>query len=117
MFGLRTVGSILRHLSSSLRAKPIQLSAVSSSPIPQHELVDEEHCPAYNPKVFYPAKPGETLAERYQLLVKIGWGTRSTVWLAQDMARYVWWCSCYIVKSKLLIRMVDSGTDGSLEDC
>lgn len=63
----------------SLRVKPAQLPAASASPIRQSELVDEELCPAYNAKCFYPAKPGEILANYYQLLVKIGWGTRSTV--------------------------------------
>jgi hypothetical protein len=35
-------------------------------------------------KYFYPAKPGEVLADRYQILVKVGWGVSSTVWLARD---------------------------------
>ncbi|KKZ62330.1 hypothetical protein EMCG_00404 [[Emmonsia] crescens] len=72
-----------------LRAKPAQIPLAGfASPIPQHELVDEEVCPGYNSKYFYPAKPGEILANHYQLLVKIGWGTRSTVWLARDMTRH-----------------------------
>jgi hypothetical protein len=33
----------------------------------------------------YPAKPGEVLADRYQTLVKVGWGVSSTVWLARDL--------------------------------
>lgn len=72
-----------------LRTKPLQFPpAQCAPPIPQHELVDEEASPAYNPKYFYPAKPGELLANHYQLLVKIGWGTRSTTWLAKDITRY-----------------------------
>ncbi|KAK9571763.1 hypothetical protein V6Z88_000140 [Aspergillus fumigatus] len=73
----------------SLRTKPLQFPpAQCAPPIPQHELVDEEASPAYNPKYFYPAKPGELLANHYQLLVKIGWGTRSTTWLAKDITRW-----------------------------
>ncbi|EKV12171.1 hypothetical protein PDIG_33590 [Penicillium digitatum PHI26] len=36
------------------------------------------------PQIFYPANPDELLAHRYQLLVKVGWGISSTVWLARD---------------------------------
>ena len=74
----------------SLYTKPTQLlSNSSATPIPRHELVDEETGPAYNPRSYYPAKPGQVLASHYQLLVKIGWGTRSTVWLARDITRHV----------------------------
>ncbi|PLN85265.1 protein kinase [Aspergillus taichungensis] len=69
---------------------PVQLPLASTSPVLQHELVDEELCPAYDSKCFHPAKPGEILGNCYQLLVKIGWGTHSTVWLARDMTRHVW---------------------------
>lgn len=40
--------------------------------LPQHERKDEERCPDYDLNPFYPAKPGEELANRYQTLVK-GW--------------------------------------------
>ncbi|GLA99918.1 hypothetical protein AtubIFM57143_008619 [Aspergillus tubingensis] len=75
---------------SFLRAKPLQLSRPPSTtaPIPQHVLVDEELSPGYNPRHYYPAKPGEVLADHYRLLVKIGWGSGSTVWLARDVARH-----------------------------
>ncbi|CAP99560.1 Pc22g22720 [Penicillium rubens Wisconsin 54-1255] len=62
----------------------------SGPPIPQQELVDEEVCPDYNPATFYPAKPGEVLAKKFQLIVKIGWGSQSTVWLARDISRLKW---------------------------
>ncbi|KAJ5852777.1 uncharacterized protein N7529_012162 [Penicillium soppii] len=54
-------------------------------PLPPGILVDEEISPVYNSKYFYPAKPGEILASRYQTLVKVGWGVSSTVWLARDL--------------------------------
>lgn len=75
---------------SFLRSKPIQLSpSFSTTSISRRELVDEELGPGYNPNHYYPATPGEVLANRYQLLVKIGWGTASTVWLAKDVGRYI----------------------------
>ncbi|KMK60538.1 protein kinase, putative [Aspergillus fumigatus Z5] len=54
-------------------------------PLPPGILVDEEISPVYDSKYFYPAKPGEVLADRYQTLVKVGWGVSSTVWLARDL--------------------------------
>lgn len=56
--------------------------------LPQNELLDEEISPSYDPKRFYPANPGDVLASRYQILVKVGWGVSSTVWLARDMRGY-----------------------------
>ncbi|KAH3544134.1 hypothetical protein KXW20_009012, partial [Aspergillus fumigatus] len=57
----------------------------SGPPLPPGILVDEEISPLYDSKYFYPAKPGEVLADRYQTLVKVGWGVSSTVWLARDL--------------------------------
>ncbi|KAJ5958711.1 uncharacterized protein N7479_005861 [Penicillium vulpinum] len=53
--------------------------------IPEDELVDEEIYPGYHSTKFYPANPGELIANRYQVLVKAGWGASSTVWLARDI--------------------------------
>ncbi|QVM11554.1 hypothetical protein D8B26_006201 [Coccidioides posadasii str. Silveira] len=90
MIGLRSLNHVIKR-SFSLRAKPVQFPPSQfAPPVPQHELIDEEAWPAYDPKYFYPAKPGEILANHYQLLVKIGWGTRSTIWLAKDLKRYIW---------------------------
>lgn len=72
-----------------LRKSLWQLPPDSGPPIPQQELVDEEVNPDYDPTAFYPAKPGEVLAKKFRLLVKIGWGSQSTVWLARDISRYL----------------------------
>ncbi|PYH38424.1 kinase domain protein [Aspergillus neoniger CBS 115656] len=95
-----------------LRASPHQLSRSLSTTtsIPQHEPVDEELSPGYNPKHFYPAKPGEVLADHYRLLVKIGWGSGSTVWLARDVARYRWQTE-RIVALKILNNNNPKGAD------
>ncbi|KAI3005997.1 hypothetical protein CBS147346_4024 [Aspergillus niger] len=58
-------------------------------PLPPGILVDEEISPVYDSKYFYPAKPGEVLGDRYQTLVKVGWGVSSTVWLACDLQRHI----------------------------
>jgi hypothetical protein len=51
-------------------------------------LIDEENIPGYESTKFYPANPGEVIANRYQLLFKVGWGAYSTVWFARDMRGY-----------------------------
>ncbi|KAB8278281.1 CMGC protein kinase [Aspergillus minisclerotigenes] len=68
---------------SSFRRKPLPIPPPGPL-LAQTEAVDEEICPGYNSKRFYPAKPGEVLADRYQILVKVGWGTSSTVWFAHE---------------------------------
>ncbi|KAL4894936.1 kinase-like domain-containing protein [Aspergillus ambiguus] len=78
--------TIFTFAKKSLRRGP----PTAKPPIPQQEPVDEELCPGYNSASFYPANPGEVLAERFQLLVKIGWGSQSTVWLARDISRLRW---------------------------
>ncbi|KAI1279402.1 putative serine/threonine-protein kinase [Xylaria sp. FL0933] len=66
-----------------------QASQTSQAPelIPSDVLVDEEIVPGYKPEHFYPANPGDVLDNRYELKAKIGWGSSSTVWLAQDISR------------------------------
>ncbi|KAB8253526.1 kinase-like domain-containing protein [Aspergillus pseudonomiae] len=39
----------------------------------------------YDPARFYPADIGCVLNSRYQIVTKVGYGTSSTIWLAQDM--------------------------------
>lgn len=51
--------------------------------------IEEEGVPGYNPKRFLPVNPGDLLNNRYKIVAKVGWGTSSTVLLAQDTQRYV----------------------------
>ncbi|KAE8381159.1 kinase-like domain-containing protein [Aspergillus bertholletiae] len=79
-----------RRTIFSFTKKPLwQLPHNSEPPISQQELVDEEVCPSYSLATFYPARPGEVLAKKFQLLVKIGWGSQLTVWL-RDISRHKW---------------------------
>jgi hypothetical protein len=72
------------RFSASLRKDPFPMPS-SGPPLPPGILVDEEISPVYDSKDFYPAQPGEVLADRYQTLLKVGWGVSSTVWLARDL--------------------------------
>jgi serine/threonine-protein kinase SRPK3 len=47
--------------------------------------IEEEHMPAYAKRLFYPAKLGDVIRERYQLLCKLGYGANSAVWLCRDL--------------------------------
>ncbi|KKZ65630.1 hypothetical protein EMCG_08537 [[Emmonsia] crescens] len=86
---MRLIRHTLTRPFSSLHRKPLPVP--SPGPLlPQGEVVDEEICPGYNSKNFYPAKPGQVLANRYQILVKVGWGVSSTVWFARDMRGHRW---------------------------
>ncbi|CAG8027706.1 unnamed protein product [Penicillium nalgiovense] len=91
MIGLRLTSRVAKRTFSSLRTKPLHLPPTDPTfAIPSHEIVDEERYPNNVPQDYYPAKPGETLGDKYQLLAKIGWGTSSTVWLARDLTRGQW---------------------------
>jgi serine/threonine-protein kinase SRPK3 len=50
--------------------------------------IDEEVIPGYDSKYRYHPNPGDVLDEVYKLKAKIGWGTESTVWLAELNNRY-----------------------------
>jgi len=57
--------------------------------LPADAPIEEERIPGYDPKRFLPVNPGDLLNNRYKIVAKVGWGTTSTVWLAQDTQRYV----------------------------
>ncbi|KAI0110413.1 kinase-like protein [Nemania sp. FL0031] len=98
-FSTRTpLRRVSMRIFSRLRRVPRlrrQFAATTFSPppesIPADVLVDEEIVPRYDWKVFYPAHPGELLDDnRYKLKTKVGWGSSSTVWLAEDMSLKSW---------------------------
>jgi hypothetical protein len=81
---MNTARPSIPRLSALLLKKPFLIPSHGPR-LPPGILVDEEISPVYDSKYFYPAKPGEVLADRYQTLVKVGWGVSSTVWLARDL--------------------------------
>ncbi|GLB08725.1 hypothetical protein AtubIFM57258_004629 [Aspergillus tubingensis] len=81
---MNTIRTSIPRLPAFLRKKPFPVPS-PGPPLPPGILVDEEISPGYSSKHFYPAKPGEVLADRYQALVKVGWGVSSTIWLARDL--------------------------------
>lgn len=57
--------------------------------LPADTPLEEEQNPDYDPKRFYPARIGEAINGKYQIISKLGFGTGSTVWLAEEMNRSV----------------------------
>lgn len=49
------------------------------------EKLEEENWDWYRPGLFYPVHIGEVFQSRYQVLGKLGYGSRSTAWLCRDL--------------------------------
>ncbi len=48
--------------------------------------IREEGLEVYRPEGFHPVSPGEIYVDRYKVIRKLGFGTTSTVWLAEDVS-------------------------------
>ncbi|KAG8632122.1 hypothetical protein KVT40_001262 [Elsinoe batatas] len=80
-----TLNSLSRRFSSN-HATPRHCRP--SSPIaPNTGLQGEDHFPNFATGDYYPVHPGTLYDNRYKVLAKLGFGTTSTVWLAQDLKR------------------------------
>lgn len=68
-------------------------SSPASAPLtlPQLKLTtnldwrEEDRLPACKSSNYYPAKPGDIIGNRFQLLVKLGYGILSTIWMARNL--------------------------------
>lgn len=104
----------LRHISrrsfSSLHRQPFTLPPPRLISTPK--LVDEERVPWYEENRFYPAKPGDVLADRFQILVKIGYGSSSTTWLARDIQQM--YVTCTILSLSSVLTTISDSNDGEL---
>lgn len=70
--------------SSASHTAPV----VTPELLPFDEPIDEERLPRYDARDYYPANPGDVLDDKYQLVAKLGWGSNSTVWLAEVISGY-----------------------------
>jgi hypothetical protein len=77
--------TILRRFAVSPSRPPGPPPTILPSDIP----IEEETVPFYDPKYFLPVNPSDLLNNRYKILVKVRYGTTSTVWLAHDTQEYV----------------------------
>ncbi|KAJ9303084.1 hypothetical protein DTO271G3_458 [Paecilomyces variotii] len=85
---MSTIRPLIPRLSTLLRKKPFPTPS-PGPPLWPDILIDEEISPVYDSKYFYPANPGKVLDDRYQILVKVGWGVSSTVWFARDLEGHI----------------------------
>ena len=83
---LRILQIAFDHLT---RINPLSLSdtATNAPSLPSDVLIEEERREDYDPKEFYPVKLGEVFRGTYQVVAKLGYGGRSTVWLARNLQR------------------------------
>lgn len=73
----------------ALKHRPWPLSTAVTPRLDMKQPIEEENTPYYNSSLFYPARLGDVLNNRYQLVAKLGYGTISTVWLARDLNHLV----------------------------
>ncbi|KND88083.1 Serine/threonine-protein kinase SRPK [Tolypocladium ophioglossoides CBS 100239] len=66
-----------------LRRQPSTPRPAVPIALPLHIPIDEEKTPGYKRENFLHPNPGDLLDGRYSLKAKIGWGSSSTVWLAE----------------------------------
>ncbi|EXF83873.1 hypothetical protein CFIO01_03896 [Colletotrichum fioriniae PJ7] len=57
----------------------------------QEVRLEEEAFAWYNPDKWYPVQIGHVYESRYQVLLKLGFGSASTVWLCRDLEKH-----CYV---------------------
>ncbi|KAM3475592.1 hypothetical protein MY8738_007318 [Beauveria namnaoensis] len=71
--------------------KPRSFPTTGFKTIDQDVKVEEEEIPDYVAERFYPVRLGEVIRDQYQTVVKLGFGSSSTIWLARDLKnhRYV----------------------------
>ncbi|OAA57990.1 protein kinase-like protein [Niveomyces insectorum RCEF 264] len=74
----------------SYKVQPRVFSDEGYEIVDDSSVVEEEAMP-YEREAFYPARNGEIIHGRYQIGAKLGYGTSSTVWLAQDLWDGTYW--------------------------
>lgn len=73
-----------RILSRRTPLVPLHFPATGFEVVPESETLEEEQFQdALNAGQYYPVRIGDIYAQKYQILGKLGFGTTSTVWLAQ----------------------------------
>lgn len=80
---LQSIFRLLPRLGRSW--KPLDFSSPNFVRIPTSQKIEEETIAGYVSSRYYPARLGEILLERYQIVGQLRYGTSSTVWLARDL--------------------------------
>ncbi|KFG86273.1 protein kinase domain protein [Metarhizium anisopliae] len=70
--------------------RPFSLSAKRPAAYVLPEPIDEELLTNGRLKYFHPTRPGQILDGRFKTIAKLGFGSGSTVWLAENLAYKRW---------------------------
>ena len=67
------------------RLQPRDFPTTGFDLIDPSQKVEEERLPCYDRDQYYPARIGQVIQGRYQIVAKLGYGVTSTVWLSRDL--------------------------------
>ncbi|KAK4182015.1 Serine/threonine-protein kinase [Podospora australis] len=73
------------RLSKALSPKPKPTQDWPEIALEEGVLIEEECFPWYQPEKWYSVEIGDVIKDRYQILVKLGYGSVSTAWLCRDL--------------------------------
>lgn len=79
----------LRPKSALVRYNNMTAATRQGDNLDPTELIAEETLPGYDPADYYPVRLGEVLGGKYRVISKLGFGSRSTVWLCRDESQYL----------------------------
>lgn len=75
-----------RNLTRRSPITPLQFPTTGFEVVTRSEMLEEERFEdALKAGLYYPVRIGDIYARKYQILGKLGFGTTSTVWLAQNL--------------------------------
>ncbi|RDK42771.1 kinase domain protein [Aspergillus phoenicis ATCC 13157] len=90
------MASLLKWIRASIHPRraplpPRRFPTTGFTTIPASTILEEEHFDSFRNGHYYPVNIGDVFASKYQVIGKLGYGSTSTVWLAQDLLshRYV----------------------------
>ncbi|KAL4884477.1 kinase-like domain-containing protein [Aspergillus karnatakaensis] len=69
-------------------AQPLEFATSGFKVIKQSEIIEEEHLIDFQKGHYYPVYIGDTYAFKYQVIGKLGFGSKSTAWLARDLVAH-----------------------------
>nr|POE64864.1 srsf protein kinase 3 [Quercus suber] len=73
------------HVSPRTSTSLGRSATIGATDMDLSQPYEEERLPWYRPDQFYPVRIGETMASRYRVVGKLGYGAHSTSWLCRDL--------------------------------
>lgn len=77
---------VLRERSMTRKATlpPLQFRTTGFDIVSEKQVLEEDRFDDFKAGLYYPVNIGDVYDSRYQVLVQLGLGTTSTVWLARN---------------------------------